>query len=127
MGPKGKVRSPLAVILLGIITLGIYTLYWWYASFKEMKEHSGQGIGGALGLLIGFFFFIVNLFIMPSEVKGLYERAGRESPISAATGCWILLPLIGLFVWFFKVQGALNRYWEDLAGPAPAAAGATAI
>jgi hypothetical protein len=24
----------------------------------------------------------------------------------------VLLPLIGLIVWFVKVQGALNRYWE---------------
>jgi hypothetical protein len=25
----------------------------------------------------------------------------------------MLLPLVGIFVWFVKVQGALNRYWES--------------
>jgi hypothetical protein len=28
-GPVGKVRSPVAVILLSIITIGIYALYWY--------------------------------------------------------------------------------------------------
>jgi hypothetical protein len=23
------------------------------------------------------------------------------------------LPIIGAFVWFIKIQGALNRYWES--------------
>ncbi len=35
------------------------------------------------------------------------------------TGLWLLLPIVGAFVWFFKVQGALNRYWEGK-GAAPA-------
>jgi hypothetical protein len=28
-----------------------------------------------------------------------------------------LLPLIGNIVWFVKVQGALNRYWESKGAP----------
>jgi hypothetical protein len=36
------------------------------------------------------------------------------------TGLWILLPLVGWFVWIVKVQGALNRYWESHAAPATA-------
>jgi hypothetical protein len=33
-----------------------------------------------------------------------------------------LLPLVGPFVWFIKIQGALNRYWESKgtgSSPAP--------
>ena len=29
------------------------------------------------------------------------------------------LPIIGQIVWWVKVQGALNRYWESKAGTAP--------
>jgi hypothetical protein len=29
----------------------------------------------------------------------------------------VLLPIIGQFVWFIKVQGALNRYWESKGAP----------
>ncbi len=111
-GALGKVRSPVTVILLSIITLGIYAIVWQYMTFQEMKDHSGEGVGGTVGLLLAIFIGIVNVFLMPSEVAKLFERAGEESPVSAVTGCWILLPLIGGFIWLFKTQGALNKYWE---------------
>ena len=113
MGPIGKQRSPWAIIGLSIITLGIYGLYWQYATFKEMKDHAGDGIGGGLGLVIAIFVGFVNLFLMPSEVAGLYRRRGQDAPVSAATGLWILLPILGGFIWLFKVQGRLNDYWDS--------------
>ncbi|MCU1370161.1 MAG: conserved rane protein of unknown function [Ilumatobacteraceae bacterium] len=112
MGPVGKIRSPWAVIGLSIITLGIYGLYWQYATFQEMKDHSNQGIGGVLGLVIGLLVAPVNLFLMPSEIGNLYAARGQEKPVSGATGCWIFLPLVGGLVWLFKVQGRLNEYWD---------------
>ena len=125
MGPVGTTRSPVAVILLTLVTLGIYGLYWQYATFKEMKEHSGQGIGGGLGLVIAIFIGIVNCFIMPSEVGNLYKARGQEPPTSAVTGLWVLIPLIGFIIWVVKVQGRLNEYWaatppvtEGFAAPA---------
>ena len=60
-GPVGKVRNPWAVIGLSFITIGIYFLYWTYQVFREMKEHTYQGIGGPIGLLIGIFVGIVNV------------------------------------------------------------------
>jgi hypothetical protein len=108
----GKIRSPVTVVLLSIITLGIYGLYWQYASFKEMKDHSGEGIGGGLGLLFAILIGIVNVFLLPSEVGHLYSREGSEPTISGLTGFWVLIPLIGGIIWVVKVQGHLNRYWE---------------
>jgi hypothetical protein len=29
-----------------VITFGIYGLFWFHAVHKEMKEHSGNGLGG---------------------------------------------------------------------------------
>src|SRR3954470_6455949 len=101
----GNVRSPWGVIGLSIITLGIYGLYWQYANFKEMKDYSGEGIGGGLGLVLAIFLSIVNVFLMPAEVGGLYASKGQEKPVSGVTGCWILLPIVGAFVWLFKTQG----------------------
>ena len=34
--------------------------------------------------------------------------------MTAVTGFWLLLPLIGSIVWFVKVQGRLNDYWRSL-------------
>ena len=76
-GQLGKLRSPLGVIVLSIITLGIYGLYWQYASFREMRQFSGKGVGGIIGLILGIFLFIVNMFLMPSEVGALYTPAAH--------------------------------------------------
>jgi hypothetical protein len=111
-GPVGKVRNPWFVAFISIITLGIYFLYWTYQVFREQKEHSGEGVGGVIGLVIGLLVGIVNWFLLPSEIGNMYAKAGLEKPVSGVTGFWNLIPLVGFFIWIFKVQGALNRRWE---------------
>ena len=115
-GPLGQQRGVGFVILLTIVTLGFYSLYWVYKTQEEMKQHTGDGLGGVLGL--------VSAFVIPSEVATMYKKDGREPPFSAWTGLWLFpgaFLIIPAFVWYAKVQGALNRYWE-----AKASAGATA-
>jgi hypothetical protein len=116
-GPVGKVRSTGVCILLSIVTLGIYTWVWYYQTHEEMKRHTGEGIGGALGLVIAFFAGIVSVFLSPAEVGRLYERRGQRAPVSAVTGLWAVLGaliLVGPIVWFVKTNGALNAYWRSL-------------
>ena len=112
-GQVGKIRNPVTVILLMIVTLGIYALYWYYKTYQEMKDYSGQGMGGAVGLILAFLCNIVNWFVLPSEVASLYQRDGKQAPVSAATGLWNLIPLLGAIVWVVKVQGALNEFWAS--------------
>jgi hypothetical protein len=111
-GPVGKVREPVAVIIFSIITLGIYHLYWIYQVFRELKEHTGEGIGPVLGLVFAIFINPVNWFMLPSEIGNMYARGGQPKPVSGVTGFWNLIPLIGWIIWVVKVQGALNRAWE---------------
>jgi len=115
-GPIGKVRSPLAVLLLSIVTLGIYGLYWYYKTFQEMKDYNGDGLGGVVGLILSFFCGIITVFVLPSEVGHLYSRDGQPEPISAMTGLWVLLPFIGGLIWLWKVQGRLNDFWGSKVG-----------
>jgi hypothetical protein len=109
----GTVRSPVAVILLSIITLGIYSLYWQYSTFKQMRAYSGNGIDGGLGLLFAILLGIVNVFVLPHEVGRLYADEGRGEPVSALTGFWVLLPIIGGIIWVVKCQGRLNEFWSS--------------
>jgi len=111
-GPAGKVRNPWGVIGLTLITCGIYFLYWTYATFQEMKDHSHEGIGGVVGLLIGLFVGVVNWFLLPAEVGNIYAKSGQEKPVSGVTGFWNLIPIVGWIIWVIKVQGALNARWE---------------
>src|SRR5437660_947446 len=85
-GPVGKVRNPAAVIIFSIITLGIYFLYWTYQVFRELKDHTGEGVGGVIGLVIGIVIGIVNWFLLPSEVGNMCARAGTEKPVTGVTG-----------------------------------------
>ena len=115
-GSLGNQRGTGACILLTIVTIGIYPIYWIYMVHDEIKQHSGTGLGGGIALLLFVFVGVVMPFITASEVGGLSGRRGQSQPVSAITGLWILLPLIGSIVWFVKTNGALNRYWAELAG-----------
>lgn len=116
-GPIGQVRSTGMCMLLYIVTLGIYGLVWWYQTHEEMKRHTGQGIGGAVALILGLFVSIVNAFLTPAEVGSLYERRGQQPPVTALTGLWSALGwviLVGPIVWFVKTNNALNDYWRSV-------------
>ena len=119
-GGIGKTRGIGVSILLAIVTLGIYTIFWVYYQQEEMKRYSGNGLGGVLGVVIYILIGPVTWFVIPNEVKNLYEADGRESPVSAIWGLWILLPIIGNFVWFIKVQGAINDFWVSKGAAPPA-------
>jgi len=119
-GPVGNTRSIGLSILWAILTLGIYTFVWVYKTHNEIERYGGNGIGGVVGLVVYILISPVTYFVVPSEVRHLYEDLdGGTSPVRGITGLWFLLPLIGTIVWFVKVQGALNRYWESK-GAAPA-------
>lgn len=111
-GPVGNQRSIGLCILWAILTLGIYTFVWVYRTQEEIKRYSGNGVGGVLGLVIYILVSPVTFFVVPSEIRYMHEDLdGGTSPVRGITGLWILLPILGVFIWFFKVQGALNRYW----------------
>ncbi|MGH3015950.1 MAG: DUF4234 domain-containing protein, partial [Gaiellaceae bacterium] len=83
---------------------------------EEMKQHTGDGLGGVLGLVIWILIGAVSAFVIPSEVGRMYQRDGREPSVTGWTGLWLFpfgFLVIPAIVWFVKAQGALNRYWES--------------
>jgi hypothetical protein len=119
-GPVGNTRSIGLSILWAVLTLGIYSFVWVYRTHEEIRRYSGNGVGGVVGLVIYIVVSPVTYFVIPSEVRYLYEDVdGTTGPVRGWTGLWFILPLIGTIVWFVKVQGALNRYWQSKGAPAP--------
>jgi hypothetical protein len=116
-GPLGKPRGALLVILLSLVTCGIWSVVWSFQNGEELKRHTGTGIGGVGYLLITIFVAPVTMFLMASEVEQLYRREGKEPPITTIWGLWFLLPLIGNIIWYLRIQGALNDYWTSHGAP----------
>ena len=119
-GPLGHRRGIGFGILLYIVTLHFYSWYWVYKTQDEVKNHSGQGLGGVLGLVVWILLLPVEAFVVPAEIGAMYAQDGQQRPVSGWTGLWLFpfgIFLIPAIVWFVKVQGALNRYWDSKAAP----------
>jgi hypothetical protein len=122
-----KVRSPWAVALLPIITLGIYHLVWWYKVNKEMKafgESRGYDLGrkpmnSLLALFPGFIIIIpplVSYWNGTKRVQGTAALAGRE-PVNG----WLAL-ILYLFIGIAfpaYLQVSLNNVWKQELQAAP--------
>ncbi len=121
----GERRGIVRHIVFGILTLGLYWWYWAYKTHKTTKERTGQGLGGPLGLVLWVLFYPINAFVIPAEIGRMYRQAGKETRLTGWTGLWLFpfgLLIVPAFVWWWKVQGAMNRFAEsdpDLAEPAP--------
>ena len=109
--PLGKRRSTGLVILLSIVTCGIWIFVWAYQNGDELNRWSGKGLGGGLHLVITIFVSPVTMFLMAGEVEQLYRDDGQEPPITTLWGLWFLLPLIGNIIWYVRIQDAINTYW----------------
>ena len=108
----GRPRGLAFVIVLSIVTFGLYGWYWAFRTFDELRNYAGLGMGGVLGLVIQVLVPVVNVFVAPYEIREMYEGEGERSPVRGWTGLWFLLPIIGWLVWIVKVQRALNSFWE---------------
>ena len=115
-----KVRNPLGVVGLSLITLGIYFFFWWYFITREMRDH-GQAKGVDLGQSPGNSVLAVTLgalIIVPAIVSE-WRTAGRIEASQEAVGLerrasgpiiFILLLLIApVGLWY--AQSELNKVW----------------
>ncbi|MCG8321173.1 MAG: DUF4234 domain-containing protein, partial [Cytophagales bacterium] len=117
-GGIGKPRSIGLVILLSIVTLGIWTIVWSYQNGEEYKRFSGQGLGGVAYLFITLLISPVTMFLLANEVEQRYRDQGREPRITTLWGLWFLLPFIGNIIWYVRIQRAINEFWVANGAPA---------
>ncbi len=83
-GPLGQPRGIGFGILMYIITLSFYSVYWAFKTFEELKQHTGEGIGGVFGLVVRIVVISpVSLFLAPSEIGKMYRRTARRPRLPA--------------------------------------------
>jgi hypothetical protein len=116
-GPIGQVRPTGMIMLLFFVTLGIWSLVYYYQTHEEMKRHSGEGVGGVIALIVAIIFGVINPFLLSNEVGQLYARRGQQPPVTALTALWFfpgMFIIVGPFIWFIQTNRALNEYWQSL-------------
>jgi hypothetical protein len=113
-GPIGQQRNIRKQVLLSVVTLGFYGIYWAYQSHEDISQHMRSGVTGVVGVLIAVFAGFVTWFLLPMEIKRMYEADGQTSPVGPATAFWILLLAVP---WYVKCQSALNQYWASKGAP----------
>src|SRR5688500_10579132 len=126
---RAKLRNPLGVVGLSIITLGIYYVFWWYFINREMRDFGrargadlGQSPGNSvLAVTLGALIIVpalVTLWRTSDRIQRSQEVAGVERGANGPI-IFILLLLIGpVGVWY--AQSELNKAWEKQASGAPA-------
>ena len=108
----GRARGVGFGILLFIVTFGFYSWYWAFKTHEEMKQRTGDGVGGVIGLVIWILITAVSAFVIPSEIGSMYRKDGRESPVSGWTGLWFFpgaILIIPAIVWFVKTSSLLEE------------------
>jgi Domain of unknown function (DUF4234) len=123
-----KIRSPWAVALLPIITLGIYHLVWWYRVNRELRDYGrakGYDLGqnptaSVLALFPGAIVVIpalVTYWRGTKRVQGAARIAGREPQVNG----WIALILYVLLspAFWAYLQVSLNDVWRADGQPLP--------
>ena len=125
-----KIRHPVAVPVLTVITLGIYGIYWWYQINREMvdlgRARNAQGLGenatnSLLAVFPGFLILIPPYFSLYNGVKRM-QRAQEVTRGDVTFNGWIVLILIlaGFVIGFTSIiipgyiQSEMNKVWETL-------------
>lgn len=127
---KISFKQPISrVILLYVFTFGLYGIYWFYKTWKQIKEHTKATFSPGwrtVGLFIPFYN-IWRVYTLFNDIKSLRLKADfieNPSPgwltflyflftfiANQLPDPWWLLGLLG-FLPLLSAQGVLNEYWE---------------
>lgn len=113
-----KKRNPIAVAIFGLITFGIYGLYWLASTRKTLVQTTKLSVP-SIWVLIVPFIVAVSLYAVAFIPLILSAPAseGSELPPSfmalfAAYGLAIFLMAIVQIYWFFKYSRAVDAYTD---------------
>lgn len=126
-----KIRNPLGVIGLALITLGIYGIFWYYFINREMADYGRARGTNELGDSPGTSVLAVTLgalVIVPAllsgyntckRVEATQRLAGDPNPTAA--GLLFVLYLFISPVALYLIQDGLNKAWQAQASGGGAA------
>jgi hypothetical protein len=128
-GSTAKIRGPIAVAILSIVTLGIYVLFWWYFVNREMADY-GRARGteelgdnptkSTLALFPGGLVVVPAIWTTVTTFQRIQaaQRLNGQAPINGWLG--FVLFLVFSPALYGYMQSGLNSAWSSLAPAMPA-------
>lgn len=123
-GTTAKVRSPVAVAILSVVTLGIYLVCWWYFVNRELADLGrARGTGelgdspakSTLALFPGALVIVPALWTTVTTFKRVQaaQRLAGQAPLNG----WLALVLYVVIspALYAYMQSGLNGVWKQQA------------
>jgi Domain of unknown function (DUF4234) len=122
-GSTAKIRGPIAVAVLTVVTLGIYLLFWWYFVNREMADY-GRARGtnelgdspttSLLALFPGALIVVPALWTTVTTFQRVQaaQRLNRETPVNGWLG--FVLYLVFSPALYGYMQSGLNSAWRAI-------------
>lgn len=137
--PNIQRREPALVLILSIITLGIYLPFWYHGIYEDLKTLDGRTPTGR-GFWLDFFFVIVTFAIYGiwvdyqiSQQIAEFEERHDLGPVQDTSIIAVILDAASYFTAFFTnfvtsaiQQDQINRVVEKLESRLPSDAGVPA-
>jgi hypothetical protein len=122
-GSTAKIRGPVTVAILSIVTLGIYVLFWWYFVNREMADY-GRSRGtndlgdnptkSLLALMPGGLIVVPAIWTTVTTFQRIQaaQRLNGQTPING----WLGLVLVLVFspAFYGYMQSGLNSAWRGI-------------
>lgn len=89
-GPAGRHQDAALVVILTIVTFGIYGFFYWWRVSKEIDaymirpEHSHRSI--KIGAILGFVSFVVGIVAVIAFMSAIFAAYGEDLATSASSG-----------------------------------------
>jgi hypothetical protein len=125
-GATAKIRNPIVVAILSIITLGIYVVFWWYYANRELADYGrarnttelgDSPAKSTLALFPGGLIVVPAIWTTVTTFQRVQtaQRMNGQTPINGWLGLVLYLVIFPAFYGY--MQSGLNSAWRAAATP----------
>jgi hypothetical protein len=121
-GKPAKIRNPVAVAILTVVTLLIYLFFWWYFINREMADYGRRRGTSELGdsptksvlaITLGALVIVPAVWTTVTtfkRVQALQRLTGETQPINGWIG--LILAVVITPALYAYMQSGLNSSWR---------------
>jgi hypothetical protein len=114
-----KRRNPWGVLLLDIVTLGVYFFVWYYKINNELRNNGQQNdpVVALLAVTLGWVILVppfVSLYRTAGRIRAAQEATGASERIIPVLGLLLMFVTLGGPVGMVYYQSQTNKAWDAL-------------